>query len=206
MSAMRKNEGLRVPGEKPGRKKGTQKNSLMLALAKLKQSRGGKGQRNEHNYDDIFDEINCYIERTLQLLWLFYKVGLFTQTDEIGSLPFRVKHQAKDHFRLTMVKLRHRLKVSTFLVLQLASDTALVEKVQGMHEHQLLQLKVALLDALVGNEFTVQALDKAERDEQLRGSQATSLRSGGVRASQATSGVSQGETQPDEAANGMDPH
>ena len=105
-----------------------------------------------------------------------------------------------------MITLRHRLKVSTFLVLQLASDTALVERVQGMHEHQLLQLKVALLDALAGNEYTVQTGERAARDDPLRQSQATSKRSAydAVRASQ-DSTLSRPETIPEEPTADMHP-
>ena len=88
----------------------------MIALQKLKMSKQGRAT-NENNYQDILDEITCYIEKTLQLLWLFYKTGIFEPSNEIGSLQFRVKHQARDHYRLTIVKLRHRLKICTFLVL-----------------------------------------------------------------------------------------
>ena len=37
----------------------------MLALAKLRRNKGGKGKRDGDNYHEIFDEVNCYIERTL---------------------------------------------------------------------------------------------------------------------------------------------
>ena len=80
----RQNTGIRIAEKVAGRKIKAVKNSLMLALAKLKQNKVGrvKGKQEEQsdNYAEIFDEINCYIERTLQLLWLFYKIGIFTQS------------------------------------------------------------------------------------------------------------------------------
>ena len=101
---------------------------------KLKMTRQGRTQ-SENHYEEVLDEVSCYIEKTLQLLWLIYKTGIFEQSNEINSLQFRVKNQSKDHYRLTLVKLRYRLKVCTFLTLQLVPELALVEKIQSMHEH-----------------------------------------------------------------------
>lgn len=42
------------------------------------------------NYVDVLNEICCYIQRTLQLLFLLMDVGVFDQareTTELGKLP-----------------------------------------------------------------------------------------------------------------------
>ena len=68
---------------------------------------------------------------------------------------FRLYRQGKDHFKLTMLKLKHRLKMSSLLLLQMCPDDALVEKVKGMNHHELLALRVHLMEALNSSEYTI---------------------------------------------------
>ena len=129
------------------------KNSLLIALCKLNPSLNKTEQK--RTYEEILDELTCYIEKTIQLFWLNHKIGLFARNDSQKSLIFRLYRQAKDHFKLTMLKLKHRLKMSTFLLLQMCPEESLVEKVKGMNHHELLALRVALMEALYSSEYTI---------------------------------------------------
>ena len=65
-----------------------------------------------------------------------------------------------------MLKLRHRLKISSFLLLQMCPDDSLVEKVKGMNHHELMSLRVALMEALNSSEYTIN-LDTANVSSQI---------------------------------------
>ena len=45
--------------------------------------------------------------------------------------------------------------MSSFLLLQMCPDDALVEKVKGMNHHELLALRVHLMEALNSSEYTI---------------------------------------------------
>lgn len=79
-------------------KKKLPKNSLAAALLKI--TPGINKYQQINTYDDILDELTCYIERTVQLFWLTFKTGLFTNSKNPSSLIFRLFHQAKDHYKL----------------------------------------------------------------------------------------------------------
>ena len=96
-------------------KKKLPKNSLAAALLKI--TPGINKYQQINTYDDILDELTCYIERTVQLFWLTFKTGMFTNSKNPSSLIFRLFHQAKDHYKLQMIKLKHRLKISTLILL-----------------------------------------------------------------------------------------
>ena len=102
------------------------KNSLAAALGKLYGEVQKAGQLKA--YDDVLDELLCYIERTIQLFWLSYKVGMFTAAKQRDSVIFRLFHQGKEHYQMTMIKLKHRLKVSSLILMQLGNEEDLVMK------------------------------------------------------------------------------
>jgi len=95
------------------------KTSLFIAITKLNPAFGKK--RNQKIFAEILDEVTCYIERTIQLFWLNYKIGMFSPAKvSENSVIFRLFHQAKDQYKLQMIKLKHRLKLSSYLLMQLS--------------------------------------------------------------------------------------
>ena len=128
------------------RKNKIAKSSLLIALSKLNPGLSKSAQKKV--FDEVLDELTCYIERTIQLFFIYYKIGMFTETKVPNSLFFRLYYQAKSHYRLTMVKLGHRLKVSTFLLMQMAPEDLLVDRVKNMNHFQLMTTRVAMMEAL----------------------------------------------------------
>ena len=76
--------------QKKNRRQKLPKNSLIIALCKLNPNLTKDEQKK--TYDEILDELTCYVERTIQLFWLNYKIGLFTHTMDPNSLVFRLYH------------------------------------------------------------------------------------------------------------------
>jgi len=76
------------------------KSSLRIALDKMNPALSRANQQIVH--DDILDELTCYIERTIQVLWLNFKIGMFSRDHSLtpSSIMFRLQRQAKDHFKL----------------------------------------------------------------------------------------------------------
>ena len=85
---------------------------------------------------------------------------MFLPTLSRQSLIFRLQNPAKDHYKLTMIKLKHRLKVSSFLLMQMCPEELLNAKVKKMNIFELMQLKVAMKEALMSNEFTISLKNK----------------------------------------------
>lgn len=80
---------------------------------------------------------------------------MFTHTKTASSLVFRLYHQAKDHFKITMLKLQHRLKLSSFLLMQMSQEEAVVERVKKMNHFQLMSLHVSISEVLKSSEYCI---------------------------------------------------
>ena len=97
--------------------------------------------------------MTCYIERTLQTFWIYYKIGILGDKQSPQSIVFRLYHQAKDHYKLTFLKLKHRIKVSSYLLMQMCPEEVIVQKIKLMNHFELMSLRVSLMEALQASEF-----------------------------------------------------
>ena len=61
-----------------------------------------------------------------------------------------------------MLKLKHRLKICSFLLLQMCPEDQLVEKVKNMNHFELMSLRVALVEALQFSEFKIKFNEKVD--------------------------------------------
>lgn len=104
----------------------------------------------------------CYIERTIQLFWLSFKVGMFTETEKQDSIIFRLHNEGKEHYQLQMIKIKHRLKISALILMQLGNEDALVMKFKQMDHFNLISLRVSITEAIQSSEFIINTTAKVE--------------------------------------------